>query len=87
MLIIGHHILYGKIVNLDKPLLVLKKEKMNCQSNLGDGENGLVEMEVLESNSTSSSNTEYHVQAIIRKKILFNKRPRPIVIADAPRKK
>lgn len=78
MLIIGHHVLYGKIVNLDKPLLVVKKEKNFSQIEKID----VMEEDAIENEDTKNivtANTEYMVQAIIRKKILFNKRPRPIV--------
>lgn len=67
MLIIGHHILYGKIVNLDNPMVVMHKKSQT------------------ESEGTSDETTSYSVQSIIRKKILFKTRPKPI-IANVPKK-
>ncbi|CAO1624093.1 unnamed protein product [Sympodiomycopsis kandeliae] len=55
-LLLSHHKLEGHIVNLVKPLAVLKKEK-----------------------DTSRQGTQYDVMCIVRKKILFSKRPEPVV--------
>lgn len=52
ILIIGHHILYGKMLMFDKPIAVMKKKQ--------DAE-------------------EYIVEAIIKKKLLFKNRPKPII--------
>ncbi|KAF5396459.1 hypothetical protein PHET_09510 [Paragonimus heterotremus] len=54
--IIGHHVLFGKVSNLEKPLIVTKKNP---------GNDGL----------------EYSVVAIIRRKLLFKTRPKPIIIS------
>lgn len=55
MLIIGHHLLFGKEVELVKPLALLEKVK------------------------GAEGSTGYFIKALIRKKILFKTRPKPIV--------
>lgn len=53
ILIIGHHLMYGKEMPLEKPLAVLEK--------------------------TEGETSEYCVRSIVRRKILFKTRPKPIV--------
>ena len=62
VLIIGHHILHGKILDLDKPMVAIKKKK-----DQHEGEGG------------ENCSTRYEVEAIIRKKLLFKARPKPII--------
>lgn len=67
--------MFGKVANLDKPLILLKKvhkviERARSEEDMDEGE---------EEPSEIKPKTEYVIEAIIRKKILFNKRPRPIV--------
>lgn len=74
VLIIGHHILHGKVLNLEKPLAVLVKTTEDS---------GAAAMET--DHAAESRKTCYDVKAIIKKKILFKTRPKPI-IAHVPKK-
>ncbi|KAG7095238.1 hypothetical protein E1B28_006012 [Marasmius oreades] len=91
---IGHNQLEGKLVTLAKPLAVLRKQrpKPQPQQNFPDETNydentvNLDQEEELENMNmvmatslTPQAPTEWHGIALIRRKIVFSKRPMPIV--------
>lgn len=65
ILIIGIHVLHGKEVPLPKPLAVLEKNSGFAGTN--------------EAGETSGIKTEYIIKAIVRKKLVFKNRPKPII--------
>merc|ERR1711971_448275 len=69
VMIVGHHILYGKIQELEKPLLTMEKKRVEGSGNTA----APVDSEEAE------TSTEYVIKAIVKKKIVFKTRPKPII--------
>ena len=70
----------GKVVNLEKPMVMLQKVRRDVNVKIDDeDEEGIEREKENQKDDEVKIKTEYIVKAVIRKKILFNKRPRPIV--------
>ncbi len=82
-MIIGHHMLEGKIVNLSKPLAVLKKRSTNkiLPHSTEDSEDMDVDGESRPEDASAAP--EYDIVAVVKRKVLFSKRPMPITAASS----
>ncbi|XP_062245192.1 chromosome transmission fidelity protein 8 homolog [Platichthys flesus] len=81
VLIVGHHILYGKQVKLEKVFAVLSKRSDPEQ----DGGEDDVSQVPMETDQQGSGSKSYHVTAVIKRKLIFKTRPKPI-ITNVPKK-
>ena len=70
-LIIGNHRLIGAVQALSKPLAVFARRRQSGDTAGTAAEEG----------DGAGSNTWYEVQGFVHKKLVFKKRPRPIVRA------
>jgi len=71
-LVIGPHFLEGKIVSLPTPLAVMEKKKV-----LSDQVSGMGVDE--EENGEEAGVVEWQISAVVKKKVVFAKRPMPLL--------
>ena len=71
IMIIGHHILYGKIIELEKPLVAIEKQEVGKE---------LDHEEMMDVDEHLEMKTEYRVKSVIKKKLIFKTRPKPIIV-------
>ncbi|KAK9905797.1 hypothetical protein WJX75_006430 [Coccomyxa subellipsoidea] len=69
-LVIGYHLLEGKMVDLKKPFAVLEKHSACLDAD---------SMDTDEDTTETHNTTEYKVIGVVRKKCLFKNRPRAII--------
>lgn len=70
-LVIGPHLLEGKIVSLPTPLAIIKKKPPSNDQMSGT--------DVDEDESGEEAGVEWEISAIVRKKVVFAKRPMPVL--------
>merc|ERR1719384_2872371 len=72
-MIIGHHILYGKMIDLEKPLVAIEKVEVGKELNQEADE-------MMDMDEHLEMKTEFRVKSIIKKKLIFKTRPKPIIV-------
>ena len=74
-MVIGQHALRGKIENLPNPLLVVEKPKKMVTGLELDKENAAADEDEIGTTATGSM----EIQGVIRKRVIFTARPKPLL--------
>merc|ERR1719266_1051204 len=77
-MIIGHHILYGKIQSLERPLVSVERVETGGELRRKEGE------ELMDLDEEMEVKVEYRVKSIIKKKIIFKNPPPTWIIQHHP---
>ena len=75
IMIIGHHILYGKVVTMERPMVALDKTEVAGETVRKTDDNE----ELMDLDEALKTSVEYRVKCIVKKKIVFKTRPKPII--------
>ena len=67
MLVLGHHLLKGRVVNLSNPIAVFEKQTKAHNSTLSESD-------------MCEKTFDFEVIALVKKKIVFASRPKPILV-------
>lgn len=86
-LLIGHHLLEGKITNIAKPLAVLLRSRtasnvtlsQTVRQDQNDEDVEILHHDQEDQQTISRTAMEWNMIALVKRKIVFSKRPMPVV--------
>ncbi|KAI5885901.1 uncharacterized protein SCHCODRAFT_02519461 [Schizophyllum commune H4-8] len=85
-LFIGHHLLEGKVAQMPKPFAVMQRKSAPAsrRSALSGGEAGgdnddAMDLDTSADDTSAQDNVSWEIIAVVKRKIVFSKRPMPIV--------
>ncbi|OSD01915.1 hypothetical protein PYCCODRAFT_1468199 [Trametes coccinea BRFM310] len=79
-LLIGHHLLEGKLVNLSKPLAVMHRYDHTTSSDAHGAEDDAMNLDREGSQRPAENDARrWDIVAVVKRKMVFSRRPMPIV--------